>query len=68
MADTRCSYCGRLNGGHSLACSSLAQAAADDPYLEKVGWSRSQVPLDDDREEERERFIDDMDMPGGFNG
>ncbi|RIJ15971.1 hypothetical protein D1227_06335 [Henriciella mobilis] len=46
MTDTYCSYCGRPNGGHTLACSALARDAADgDSYLRKVRWEREQLPF-----------------------
>ena len=45
-ADLKCSYCGSLNGGHTMACSALAQSADEgDPDIKRYGWSREQVPL-----------------------
>ena len=46
MTDLKCSYCGSLNGGHTMACSALAQSADEgDPDIKRYGWSREQVPL-----------------------
>jgi hypothetical protein len=45
--DTKCSYCGSLNGGHTLACSALAKDMREgDAYLRKIGWSRKQIPVE----------------------
>lgn len=51
MADTKCSYCGSLNGGHTLACSSLDQEWDGDEGERRqakslMGDRRRQVPVD----------------------
>lgn len=52
MSDTKCSYCGSLNGGHTMACSALDQEwDGDDGERRQVkrylGERRQQVPLSD---------------------
>ena len=55
MADTKCSYCGSLNGGHTLACSSLDQEWDGDEGERRqvkryLGERRDQVPLSADEQ------------------
>lgn len=71
MTDTECSYCGSINGGHTLACSALAQDAREgNAYLKKIGWERHQIPvkqeLDPDRlreDRDERRRLDREDRP-----
>lgn len=50
MSDTKCSYCGSLNGGHTLACSAIDQEWDGDESERRqvkhyLGERRRQVPL-----------------------
>lgn len=52
MSGTKCSYCGSLNGGHTLACSSLDREWDGDEGERRqvkhyLGERRHQVPLND---------------------
>ena len=50
MSDMKCSYCGSLNGGHTMACASLNQEWDGDENERRqvkryLGERRHQVPL-----------------------
>lgn len=55
MSDTKCSYCGSLNGGHTMACSSLDQEWDGDENERRqvkryLGERRQQVALSADEQ------------------